>query len=432
MKVDTQPFPNVNMVEGYDRSTRRQLDFSLGINMAGHISRSHVRRQEADSLDRPQKEERDYITEEQVRHVRNQRPVSSHLLRKYQYQYQQRLQRETEEEEYEQRTGKRLRRREDTRDHWHCPFFKYCWNSGMKRLPTLEDCPECNSQKQNTRSDSIFQRLGPERPHHEQCPNGLNRSQKRRVQRLRSLEEAEAQYLETLRKARPDLAEKIHNPRQVESSSTKVWRPKKSKADVNTSSDAHMVFVLPAEFHAPGREEVPVAQLDLGPRPVIFEKPREKNYRHLKALYLKGYINGQPVSRMLVDTGAAVNIMPYSVLRKLGHSVGDLIKTNIMLSDFNGQTSEAQGVLSVDLTVGDWIHANCCIPSTMHLCLIQWDGDEVEVVHADDSAEVSHATMSVWDVEDQEPISGISLEGCDRVEATKNGVRLVLSTGLTE
>jgi hypothetical protein len=55
---------------------------------------------------------------------------------------------------------------------------------------------------------------------------------------------------------------------------------------------------------------------------------------------------------MLVDIGAVVNIMPYSVLRWLGHSVGDLIKTNITLSDFNGQTSEAQGVLSVDLTVG--------------------------------------------------------------------------------
>jgi hypothetical protein len=347
----------------------------------------------------------------------------------------------------------------------------------MKRLPTLEDCPECNFQRQDTRSTSVFRRLGLERPRHEQvetsraggnfedeedryhrprwCPDGLNRSQKRRIQRLRSLEEAEAQYLETFRKARPDLAEKVYDPQRVESTPKKVWRPKKSKADVNTSADAHMEFVLPAEFHAPGREEVPVAQLDLGPRPVIFEKPREKNYRHLKALYLKGYINGQPVSRMLVDTGVAVNIMPYAVLRKLGHSAGDLIKTNIMLSDFNGQTSEAQGVLSVELTVGgktvptsffvvnskgsytvllgrDWIHANCCIPSTMHQCLIQWEGDEVEVVHADDSAEVSHATMSVWDAEDQEPISGISLEGCDRVEATKNGVRLVLSTGLTE
>jgi hypothetical protein len=103
---------------------------------------------------------------------------------------------------------------------------------------------------------------------------------------LRSLEEAEAQYLETLRKARPDLAEKVHRPQKAEaSSSKKVWHPKKSKADV-------MVSVLPAEFHAPGHEEVPVAQLDLGPRPVIFENPRERNYRHLKALYLKGYING--------------------------------------------------------------------------------------------------------------------------------------------
>jgi hypothetical protein len=60
------------------------------------------------------------------------------------------------------------------------------------------------------------------------------------------------------------------------------------------------------------------------------------------------------------------------------------------------------------------------------------DGDEVEVVHVDDSIDISLAAMSVWDAEDQEPISGISLEGCDRVEATKNGVRLVLSTGFIE
>jgi hypothetical protein len=80
----------------------------------------------------------------------------------------------------------------------------------------------------------------------------------------------------------------------------------------------------------------------------------------------------------------------------------------------------------------DWIHANCSIPSTMHQCLTQWDGDEVEIVHADDSIKISLAAMSVWDAEDQEPISGISLEGCGRVEATKNGVGLVLSTGLIE
>jgi hypothetical protein len=68
----------------------------------------------------------------------------------------------------------------------------------------------------------------------------------------------------------------------------------------------------------------------------------------------------------------------------------------------------------------------------MHQCLIQWDGDEVEVVHANDLIEISLATMSIWDTEDQEPIPEISLEGCDHVEATKYRVRLVLSTGLTE
>jgi hypothetical protein len=52
MKVDTQPFRNVNIVEGYDRSMHRQLDFTFGINMAGHASRQHTR-QEADSCDRP-------------------------------------------------------------------------------------------------------------------------------------------------------------------------------------------------------------------------------------------------------------------------------------------------------------------------------------------------------------------------------------------
>jgi hypothetical protein len=56
----------------------------------------------------------------------------------------------------------------------------------------------------------------------------------------------------------------------------------------------------------------------------------------------------------------------------------------------------------------------------------------VEVVHADDSIELSIAGMNIWDADVQEPLSGISLEGCESIEASKNGVRLVLSTGLTE
>ncbi|KAK1643564.1 hypothetical protein QYE76_061369 [Lolium multiflorum] len=60
-----------------------------------------------------------------------------------------------------------------------------------------------------------------------------------------------------------------------------------------------------------------------------------------------------------------------------------------------------------------------------------WDGDEVEVVHADDSAEISTAGMNAWETTGQEPLSGINLDDCERIDVTKDGVRLVLSTGLT-
>jgi hypothetical protein len=197
-----------------------------------------------------------------------------------------------------------------------------------------------------------------------------------------------------LRKACPDLAVKVDCTQKKESCpQKKEWRPKPTKADGTVSAGTNMVFVLPPEFYAPDRKELPVAQLDFGPRQVIFEKPREKNYKHLKALYLKGYVNGHLVNKMLVKTGATVNIMPYLVLRQLGHFAEDLIKTNVTLSDFNGQALEAQGILNMDLTVGsntvptsffivsskstytillgrDWIHANCCVPSTMHQYLI--------------------------------------------------------------
>ena len=136
------------------------------------------------------------------------------------------------------------------------------------------------------------------------------------MQRLRNLEEAEARYLDVRKEARPDLAEQVRHSRRVERRpQRKEWRPKQTKGDENPSADVNMVSVLPSEFRAPQPEELAIAQLDLGPQPIIFEKPNEKIYKHLKGLYLKGFINGKPVNRMLVNTGAAVNLMPYSVLR---------------------------------------------------------------------------------------------------------------------
>ena len=107
-----------------------------------------------------------------------------------------------------------------------------------------------------------------------------------------------------------------------------VWRAKpRADNDQDSGSSAapiNMVFVMPKEFMAPDDEdqelelEEAMVQLNLEPLPATFEMPEDDKRHHLKALFLKGFVNGKPVTKMLVDGGAAVNIMPYVMLRKLG------------------------------------------------------------------------------------------------------------------
>jgi hypothetical protein len=168
------------------------------------------------------------------------------------------------------------------------------------------------------------------------------------------------------------------------------------------SADIDMVFHLAMEFTL---LEMEVAQLNMGAERAVFEKP-EKLGQYMKPLYIKGHLDGRPVNQMLLDGGACVNIMPYAVFKKLGHSEADHMKTNITLSGFLGEASNAKEIVAKEPMVGsksmstsffimdvkgkynvllgrDWIHTNGCVPSMLHQCVVQWVGDEVEVVEAD-------------------------------------------------
>jgi hypothetical protein len=88
---------------------------------------------------------------------------------------------------------------------------------------------------------------------------------------------------------------------------------------------------------------------------------------------------------LLVDGGASINLVPYTMLHKIGKLDEDLTQTDMMLVHFEGNISPAQGAICVELTIGsktlpiaffiikgrgsynlllgrDWIHANYCIP----------------------------------------------------------------------
>jgi hypothetical protein len=167
-----------------------------------------------------------------------------------------------------------------------------------------------------------------------------------------------------------------------------------------------MVCFLPSEFMAPAnqivQEEVlpdmdEVEQVGLMAQLVLTKQATfdklVKN-QHMRPLYLRGYVNGKALTKMFVDGGAAVNVMPYTTFRKLGMGLGDLTPTSIVLNDFAGNPSDTKGCVHVDLMIGsktllttffviegkgayslllgrDWIHANYCIPSTMHQQLVQ-------------------------------------------------------------
>ena len=71
----------------------------------------------------------------------------------------------------------------------------------------------------------------------------------------------------------------------------------------------------------------------------------------------------------------------------------------------------------------DWIHANCCIPSTLHQCLIQWvNNDDVEVIEADNLACADLTKTPVeWQYSEMQCLTGRDLSNYDYISIGGDG-----------
>ena len=74
--------------------------------------------------------------------------------------------------------------------------------------------------------------------------------------------------------------------------------------------------------------------------------------RHIKPLYVRAHLNGRLVSKVLIDNGLAVSVMPLRMMRALGMSINDLIETEVAMSAFIGEVSKTLGILPIDITIG--------------------------------------------------------------------------------
>jgi hypothetical protein len=340
------------------------------------------------------------------------------------------------------------------------------------------------------------------------CPAGLTRSQKQKLQRLRAKEsqkketekifnDTHPQYLPPQKKWRPKAVEEKQMATKIENKTTLVQHPagmadslankagqsapgadrpppesgpsaplQDASDDVPTPMEEDdllgedlvdyeasperpcmdiNVITFSADCTIVGDDEPVVAQFDFGPKEAAFTKPNEL-VNYLKPLFVRGHIDGIPIAKMLVDGGAAINLMPYSLYRKLGKQDNELVKTNMTLSGVGTDSSfKAWGVMSVELTIGnktlaiaffvadvegnyslilgrDWIHANQCIPSTLHQMLIQWVGDDIEQVHTDVSVCIAVADAPVlWTYETATCLTGVDFFDYQFISIDKKG-----------
>nr|KYP40735.1 hypothetical protein KK1_037911 [Cajanus cajan] len=140
----------------------------------------------------------------------------------------------------------------------------------------------------------------------------------------------------------------------------------------------------------------------------VFDSPTENMKAHLKPLLLTLMIEVHEVNKVLVDEGAAINILPRTMLKRFGKTVTKLKPHNILILDYAGKLSD--GMILLDVQIGsvkrttmfivtpskenfnvllgrEWIHGVGVVPSTVHQKIFFWNDDEGLEVLDDDPKE---------------------------------------------
>ena len=81
----------------------------------------------------------------------------------------------------------------------------------------------------------------------------------------------------------------------------------------------------------------------------IFEKPTLAMTKHIRPLYITAMIGTQKVNKILVDNGAAINIMPKATLRKLKQSTYTITSSSVVITSFAGERKKAEAVTTRNL-----------------------------------------------------------------------------------
>lgn len=121
---------------------------------------------------------------------------------------------------------------------------------------------------------------------------------------------------------------------------------------------------------------------------------------HLNPLFIRAKVDEIAVNKVFFYGGAVFNLMTHTLFKKMGKGDEDLRQRNMVLSNYEGKTSNIMGVVQVNLAVGtttrstlfmviyskanfnlllgrEWIHGIGVVPSKIHLRIIIWRKDDI-------------------------------------------------------
>ncbi|KAG5533022.1 hypothetical protein RHGRI_027308 [Rhododendron griersonianum] len=114
-------------------------------------------------------------------------------------------------------------------------------------------------------------------------------------------------------------------------------QPMELAGDVEDTTQS-TVKIVDEEKH-PHSQLIKIETDKRGDKVVVLRSPDDASTRHLKPLYVKVHMNGQPISKVLVDNGAVVNILPSRMMKLLNKTSNDLIPTEVTVGNFAGGCS---------------------------------------------------------------------------------------------
>lgn len=93
--------------------------------------------------------------------------------------------------------------------------------------------------------------------------------------------------------------------------------------------------------------------------------------KHNRPLFISGYLNGLEITRIMIDGGSAVNLLPLRMLKRLGIAIHRLAPSNLLIQGFHQSRQRSLGIVRLELKIEELLSIDG-FPIGRHLMMMNF------------------------------------------------------------